>query len=854
MGHQSWVVLKFGGTSVSSKERWETIAEQLGRVIEEGYRPFLVCSAVSQVSNQLESLLQKSVSGDVDAALKDIEDKHRTLCAELDVSWEGTGLKWMDELRRMILGISLVREVSSRIHARVLATGELMSTSVGAAFLKNRGLPVSWLDAREALHSSHVEDSVGTSRAYLSAVCGYAQDPDLAESLTGEAYITQGFIASNDAGDTVLLGRGGSDTSAAYFASKLNAERCEIWTDVPGLYSANPKLIPDAHLLLRMGYDEAQELASAGAKVLHPRCIAPLREFQVPLQVRSTREPTHPGTLIDRSGGDSRGQVRAISTKRGINLISMETVGMWQEVGFLADAFAIFKKRGLSIDLISTSETNVTVSLDVASNAVSPEELDALVVSLNDICQARRIGPCASVSLVGRKIRGILHQLGSALELFEEHSIHLVSQAANDLNLTFVVEETQADRLVLALHTLLFGAASAQKNLGPSWRSSMWEGGESSWWRRKREQLIALGEELDAVFVYDKETLAASARTLLDMDSVDHVHYSIKANPHPDIIRLFGDLGVGFECVSPGEVQRVLDVLPHIDRTRVLFTPNFASKEEYAFGFAEGVRVTLDNAHPLKHWGEVFRDKSFFIRVDPGQGRGHHEHVRTAGAQSKFGIEPDELVDVAEYVKAIGGRVTGLHSHAGSGILTPEGWAETAVFQAKVARVFPEVSVLNLGGGLGIVEKPGQHPLALHQVNESLNKFKEAHPGFELWMEPGRFLVGSAGVLLARVTQVKRKGDVNYVGIKTGMNSLIRPALYGAYHEIVNLSKLDEPRTLVAHIVGPICETGDTLGYARTLAPTEEGDIVLIGTAGAYGRAMSSHYNLRAPAVERLLE
>jgi diaminopimelate decarboxylase/aspartate kinase len=134
-----------------------------------------------------------------------------------------------------------------------------------------------------------------------------------------------------------------------------------------------------------------------------------------------------------------------------------------------------------------------------------------------------------------------------------------------------------------------------------------------------------------------------------------------------------------------------------------------------------------------------------------------------------------------------------------------------------------------------------------------LRRFQAANPRFELWLEPGRFLVATAGVLLARVTQVKHKGEVTYVGLETGMNSLIRPALYGAYHPLVNLSRLGEPATWIAHVVGPICETGDILGRSRRLPPTAEGDVILIANAGAYGRVMSSRYNLREPAGEALL-
>jgi diaminopimelate decarboxylase/aspartate kinase len=203
---------------------------------------------------------------------------------------------------------------------------------------------------------------------------------------------------------------------------------------------------------------------------------------------------------------------------------------------------------------------------------------------------------------------------------------------------------------------------------------------------------------------------------------------------------------------------------------------------------------------------------------------------------------------------ACGARVVGLHAHAGSGVRSPEAWSEVALFLAEAAERFPDVRVLDLGGGLGVPERPEQSPLDLDALGELLGRFKAANPRFELWLEPGRFLVAQSGVLLARVTQIKRKGEVYYVGLETGMNSLIRPPLYGAYHRIVNLSRLDEPSSWLAHVVGPICETGDILGRSRRLPPTAEGDVILIANAGAYGRVMSSRYNLREPAGEALLD
>jgi diaminopimelate decarboxylase/aspartate kinase len=163
------------------------------------------------------------------------------------------------------------------------------------------------------------------------------------------------------------------------------------------------------------------------------------------------------------------------------------------------------------------------------------------------------------------------------------------------------------------------------------------------------------------------------------------------------------------------------------------------------------------------------------------------------------------------------------------------------------------VHYIDVGGGLGVPEKTGQAGLDLRALDARLGEIKQGCGDRQLWLEPGRFIVAQAGVLLARVTQTKGKGDVQYVGVATGMNSLIRPALYGAYHDIVNLTRLGKPATELVTIVGPICETGDRLGSDRLLPPAKENDVLLIANAGAYGRAMSSQYNLREPAEEILI-
>jgi diaminopimelate decarboxylase/aspartate kinase len=331
------------------------------------------------------------------------------------------------------------------------------------------------------------------------------------------------------------------------------------------------------------------------------------------------------------------------------------------------------------------------------------------------------------------------------------------------------------------------------------------------------------------------------------------VFYALKANWHPEILRIFHEEGLGFECVSQGEVEHVLATLPGLDRKRILFTPNFAPRAEYEWALAQGVWVTLDNLHPLKHWPELFNGREVFVRIDTGHGRGHHDKVRTAGVHSKFGVPLFEMDELERLVKAANARIVGLHAHTGSGVFGVENWHSVGEILSSLAQRFRDVRILDLGGGLGVPERPGQQGVVLPELGAALAALKTAHPRLEMWIEPGRYLVAEAGVLLAQVTQIKGKGEVHYVGVATGMNSLIRPALYGAHHEIVNLSRLQERSTEVVNVVGPICESGDQLGVDRLLPPTEEGDVLLIATAGAYGRSMSSRYNLREPAPEFMI-
>jgi len=373
------------------------------------------------------------------------------------------------------------------------------------------------------------------------------------------------------------------------------------------------------------------------------------------------------------------------------------------------------------------------------------------------------------------------------------------------------------------------------------------------WWRRRHTELVAIAGTDTPRYVYATEAVEAAIAELKALGAVDRLFYAVKANPHPGLLQVMHAADIGFETVSPGELDLVRGLFPELGSDRILFTPNFVPRSEYAEAFGHDVTVTLDNLHPLREWPELLRGRELFLRVDTGSGVGHHSHVRTAGEGSKFGIPLTELSEARALAEDMGVRITGLHAHVGSGILDADVWSENAALLAELSESFHDLEVLNLGGGLGIPERPDTDGIDLGRLDHGLMTVKQAYPDLQLWLEPGRYLVARAGVMLTRVTQLKGKGALRYLGVDAGMNSLIRPALYGAHHEIVNLTRFGEPAAARYTVVGPICESGDVLGCERDLPESREGDVMLVADAGAYGHAMSSRYNLREPAGELLL-
>ncbi|WP_442681867.1 bifunctional aspartate kinase/diaminopimelate decarboxylase [Stenotrophomonas sp. JC08] len=857
-----WIVLKFGGTSVSRRHRWNTIGELAKKRAEEtGGRVLVVVSALSGVTNELTAIADGAV--DSRERMAALVRRHNEFLVELELGAEVLAYRLAALQSLLDDPRALTRPLDWQ--AEVLGQGELLSSTIGAAYLRSNGLDFGWMDARHWLHAQPPVPNQTAWSQRLSVNCQWQSGADLKQRFSSQPtrmLLTQGFIARHADGGTAILGRGGSDTSAAYFGALLGASRVEIWTDVPGMFSANPKDVPDARLLTRLDYYEAQEIATTGAKVLHPRSIKPCRDAGVPMAILDTERPHMPGTSIDGAAAPVPG-VKAISRRNGIVLVSMEGIGMWQQVGFLAEVFALFAKHGLSVDLIGSAETNVTVSLDPSENLVSTDVLAALSADLSQICKVKVIVPCAAITLVGRGMRSLLYKLSDVWATFGKERVHMISQSSNDLNLTFVIDEADADGLLPILHAELIDSGAMpvyeEQVFGPRWREIIGtiRPRPTPWWQApaKRQQLLELAAQGTPAYLYDLATVRERAGQLKAIAAIDRRFYAIKANPHPQILRALADEGFGLECVSLGEVEHVFASVPDITPERVLFTPSFAPIAEYEAALARGVTVTVDNVELLQRWPEVFRGRTLWLRIDLGHGDGHHQKVNTGGKEAKFGLSAQRVDEFMALANRLDIRISGLHAHLGSGIETGGHWKQMVDEMAGFARRIGSVEILDIGGGLPIPYSADDEPFDLDAWATGLEEIKAVHPQFQLAIEPGRFLVAEAGVLLAGASQVVEKDGVRRIGLDAGMNALLRPALYDAWHDIANLSRLEEACDVDFSVVGPICESSDVFAQRVKLpASTEPGDVMLIADAGAYGFSMASTYNHRALPHEGIID
>ena len=452
-----WVVAKFGGTSVSTRTSWERIARIVRGHLDRGQRPLVVCSAIAGTTDALERLDDAAGSGSaVDAILEEIEARHVELGAELGIEGRALVEGELETLRSLSLGSAQGPHESAARRAAVLACGERMSTQLGSHWLTGQGLTTRLVDARELLLAT---DRTAPEEHFLSAACGYETDTGLARGLAalgGAVTMTQGFAARDDSGRTVVLGRGGSDTSAAYLGAIVGAHRVEIWTDVPGLFTANPHRIPDAELLEAISQLEAQTVASLGGEVLHPRCLEPARAAGIPIRIGWTEHPERPGTTITPGDTADAAGAKVVSSRADLALVTLDRGAQPQPVGFMAAMATRFQRHGLSMDLIASSPSRISATVDLAANPAARRLLPELLADLQEVGDAAVRESVCCVSVVGTGLTRHFEELHGVHRAFDGVCVHLVSHAANDCHVSWVVDEQHRDQVESALHRIVF--------------------------------------------------------------------------------------------------------------------------------------------------------------------------------------------------------------------------------------------------------------------------------------------------------------------------------------------------------------------------------------------------------------
>ena len=340
-------------------------------------------------------------------------------------------------------------------------------------------------------------------------------------------------------------------------------------------------------------------------------------------------------------------------------------------------------------------------------------------------------------------------------------------------------------------------------------------------------------------------------------------NYAVKANTNLWVLDLLRREGAGADCAGPGEIQMAKSV--GFPPDRILYSGNYNSDEELRYGLESGAVINLDDGPLLERLLKFGKPDALCFRINPGFGKGAYPGVVTAGPDAKFGMREPEALKAYRLAKEAGIERLGVHMMAGSNVLETPYWAAItdrltgiAARIAKALRI--ELDFIDLGGGFGVPEKLGEKPLPIvdvaKKVVDAYERKLASAPGIgdpTLMIEPGRYLVSDAGVLLASVTHVKRSAK-RFVGCDAGMNTLLRPALYGAYHEILPATKMDARRSVRADVTGPICENTDMLGKDRRLPALVAGDLLAILNAGAYGYAMASRFNSRPMPAEVLVD
>ncbi|MEK6968172.1 MAG: aspartate kinase [Nanoarchaeota archaeon] len=437
------IIMKFGGTSVGSAERLKTIVELIKERKEE--KPVIVLSAVSKITDTLIAAAYSAVHGKADISA--IEQRHLQILDELGI--DSSVLKpYFAELKSELQHIAGFARLTPQLLDSVVSYGERLSVRMFSLYANSQGLTTRAVDAFEA--GLLTDNRFGKAEVLPEAYT------ELNKSLTilineGKIPIITGYIGKSKGGQITTLGRGGSDYSAAIIGAALHAKEIQIWTDVNGVLSADPKIVPQAKTVPLVSFDEASELSYFGAKVLHPKTILPAMQYDIPVRVLNTFEPVNPGTKIVKQAINGR-TIKAITAKKNVTLITIRSTRMLHAHGFLHRIFKVFDEREVSVDMIATSEISVSMTVDKG------RDIEGVMKELHNFAEVKMEHNRASISLVGQGIHdnsSTIQKIFNALAQ-ENIPVEMISQGASEISFGFVVDNSKADDAVRALHKTFF--------------------------------------------------------------------------------------------------------------------------------------------------------------------------------------------------------------------------------------------------------------------------------------------------------------------------------------------------------------------------------------------------------------
>jgi len=452
------VVMKFGGTSVADAEAMTRVVNIVRRQWESQPKgstpPVVVVSALSKVTDGLIRTAELAKSGEGQKAstlVKELLDRHVAIARTLTTGQRAEGLvqalnQQFAQLTGRVGAMASVRKVTSADHDMIVAMGELASSRIVAAAFEEQSLPAVWVDAREVL----VTDGEHTAAAPdMDATAGKAAQNLAPITARRQIPVLGGFIAATAAGVTTTLGRGGSDYSAAIFGACLDVSEIQIWTDVDGMLTADPRVVPSPRVVPQLSFAEASELAYFGAKVLHPATIIPAVTKNIPVRILNSRQPQNPGTLI--AGTVERdGHLAALACKRDVTVVDITSTRMFMAHGFLRRLFEVFERFRTPVDVVTTSEVSVSVTVD------NTKHLADIAAALNKFADVRCEPQMAIVSIVGETLNETPGVFVKAIVSLGDIPLRLVSQAASRRNITFVLPDQDVASAMTRLHDAFF--------------------------------------------------------------------------------------------------------------------------------------------------------------------------------------------------------------------------------------------------------------------------------------------------------------------------------------------------------------------------------------------------------------